>query len=1026
MNKLIRLSVIFFCLIQIPLFAQTISGSISDETNQSMIGAAVRISGTTIGTVSDINGKFQLNNVPVGKAILEFSFVGYSKVVKTIDVVKDKNVDVKIRMTPNANSLNEMVVVGYGVQRKRDVISSIVKLDGKELTEVPTPSFENGLQGKVSGLQVITGSGAAGSASSVRIRGVASVSAGGDPLYVVDGIPITQDYFLNGNNGASNNNPLATINPNDIESVEILKDAAATGIYGSRGSNGVILITTKRGKRKGIHVDFSTRQGISRPTALPNMMNNKEYLQMYEEAWVNDGKTGMPTLPGNISMEDARNTNTDWVKEVIGTGYQQNYDLGISKGAEKYNVYGGLSRQNDQSYMKGNAYQRTAGRLNGDYKFAKWGKVSLSSSISEGVNFRQGMAWSGGLGAAMSTALPIYPIYYENDVLNDDGKVIHKAGDFFLPSNDISRNPVANRELRDWQTTENRSINSLSLELNPIKDLYFNGTGSIDYMHWEENQFQKAGFDSNNPLLSKAYRSSFDVANFNLNAVVTYLKSINEIHNFSFMAGTEYQNSDTKRFAGSKNELNATGFLTVNDAAAVPSGSSSFDSWNFLSQFGRIRYDFKKRIYTEIVGRRDGSSKFGKNNKYGFFPSASIGYNISDAAFLKDNKIISFLKIKSSIGVNGNSNVPSYAQYGIFYTAPNAYNGETILFPDAGNPANPDIRWEKSRTIDAAVEFGLFGDRITGEFAYYNKLSSDVLLNVQTQTNTGFSRAWANVGEILNTGVELSIKAKVIDSKFKWSVDFNIARNHNEVSSLGNYTEEAISGGTNDTRLVVGRPIGNNYLVRFSHVDAATGKPVYLDKNGNETLSWDPANRVSTGSILPDAFGGLRNDFRYGPFDLSMFWVFTLGGDIYDSSSKRQLGTYDSDGWNHRTDQFDRWRAAGDNAIYPVLTTTPTTYGSGTPWINTDLWLHDGTFARMRNLSLGYNLPESILSKTKLAKIRVAIAATNLITLTKFPGLDPEIARDFENATDRNMSPNITYLTAPQQKTFTFSLDIGF
>jgi TonB-linked SusC/RagA family outer membrane protein len=1026
MNTLLRFTILFLCLLRLPAFAQTVSGTILDETRQPMIGAAIRVAGTTIGTVTNLDGKFTLSNIPVGKTSLEISFVGYVKESRSITVVKDKPVDLKITLQPNANSLNEVVVVGYGVQRKRDLISSIVKLDGKELMEVPSPSFENGLQGKASGLQVITGSGAAGSSSVVRIRGVASVSAGGDPLYVVDGIPITQDYFLNGNNGAANNNPLATINPNDIENVEILKDAAATGIYGSRGSNGVILITTKRGKRKGIHVDFSTRQGISKPTALPNMMNSSEYLQMYEEAWVNDGRLGTPSLPGGISLADARNTNTDWVKEVVGTGYQQNYDLGISNGGEKYNVYGGISRQNDQSYMKGNAYQRTAGRLNGDLKFAKWGKVSLSSSLSEGVNKRQGMGWSGGFGSAMSTALPIYPIYYDKDVFNDDGVLIHKKGDYFLPSNDIGRNPVAMRELRDWETTERRTINSLALELNPIKDLYINTTTSIDYMFWEENQYQKPGYDANNPTFGKAYRNSFDVANYNMNAVVSYLKTIKEKHNFSFMVGTEYQNSDTRKFAGSKNEQTATGFLSPDDPNGILSGTKTTESWNFVSQFGRVRYDFKKKIFTELVGRRDGSSKFGKNNKYGFFPSASIGYNISEEKFLKDSKVISFLKVKSSIGVNGNSNIPWDAQYNIFYSKPLAYNGETILFPDASKPSNQNLKWETSRTIDAAVEFGLFGDRITGEFAYYNKLSSNVLLFVATQSNTGFKNAWANVGEIVNRGLEFALKAKVIDKKFKWSVDFNIARNQNEVKSLGDYTEEAISGGTNDTRLVVGRPVGNNYLVRFSRVDAATGKPVYLDKDGNETMTWDPANRVSTGSIMPDAFGGIKNNFSYGRFDLSVFWVFTLGGDIYDSSSKRQLGTYDSDGWNHRTDQFDRWRAPGDKALYPVLTTTPTTYGAGTPWINTDLWLHDGTFARLKNLSLGYNLPESVLRKTKLAKIRIAVQATNLLTLTKYPGLDPEIARDFENATDRNMSPNITYLTAPQQKTFTFSLDIGF
>jgi len=313
---------------------------------------------------------------------------------------------------------------------------------------MPTPSFENAIQGKASGVQVITGSGLAGSGSVVRIRGIASVSAGGDPLYIVDGIPITQDYFGAGNRGAMNMNPLSTINPNDIESVEILKDAAATGIYGSRGSNGVILITTKRGKKKGLSYSFNTQVGFANPTARPNMLNATQYLQMYEEAWVNDGEVGTPVLPGEIAWDDAQNISTDWVDQTIGTGVKQQYDFGVGKGGEKSNFYAGISYSDNGSYLKGNSFQRLSGRFNGDLQITNKLKGSLSSSVSRGVNNRVNAAWSGGLGSAMSTALPIYPIYYDEDVYNDNGELIHKKGDYWLEAR-IGNNPTAMRELQE-------------------------------------------------------------------------------------------------------------------------------------------------------------------------------------------------------------------------------------------------------------------------------------------------------------------------------------------------------------------------------------------------------------------------------------------------------------------------------------------------------------------------------------------------------------------------------------------------
>jgi hypothetical protein len=302
-----------------------------------------------------------------------------------------------------------------------------------------------------------------------------------------------------------------------------------------------------------------------------------------------------------------------------------------------------------------------------------------------------------------------------------------------------------------------------------------------------------------------------------------------------------------------------------------------------------------------------------------------------------------------------------------------------------------------------------------------------VILKTTLPQYNGFPNYFANVAKINNKGIEFSIKAIVIDKpKFQYTTDFNIARNYNKVLDIGPFTPEAVSGGTNDTRVVEGEPVGTNFLVRFSHIDPQNGKPVYLDINGNETYTWDPKDRVPVGDIYPKAVGGWNNNFKYKRFDLAMNFVYRIGGKIYDSSSKRQLGTFDADNWNHRTDQFDRWQKPGDNATYPVLTQLPATYGSSTPWINTDLWLKDASYFRLRNISLFYSFNERTMKRIKFSTGRIGFIATNVFVFTKFQGVDPEVVRDFESPTDRNMSPNITYLTPPQERTFTLALNLGF
>ncbi len=1006
--------------------AQVITGRVVDENAEPLVGAAVYVVEQQTGATADLDGNFVVPVKP-GDLNVEVSFIGYDKLRKKVTVAKGQTLNLgTLKMKAQTNSLDEVVVVGYGVQRRRDVTGSVVKLDSKSLNDMPTPSFEAAIQGKAPGVQIITGSGLAGSGSLVRIRGVASISAGGDPLYVVDGIPITQDYFLRGNSGAMNQNPLATLNPNDIESVEILKDASATAIYGSRGANGVILITTKRGKGDKLKFNFSSRLGVANPTQTPQMLNSSEWLQLYKEAWTNDGKVGEPTLPGGLTWAEASQNNTDWVDATIDPGFKQRYDLSAQKAKGKYNYFVGLSYDMNDSYLAGNSYERLSGRVNGDYRFSDKLKVGVSSSLSRGRNSRVDAAWSGGLGSAMSTALPIFPIYDDN-------------GDYWFEAG-RGNNPVMIRELKKWRADEIRSISNVNLTYSPIKNLTLQGSGSFDYMYLLEDIYEPWQLIATNPdeNLGNAFRLPQRVYNYNAFGTATYLHKLNEKTDLTYMLGTEIQRSfrELDAWRLERAGLNGTTNTRINVGGPLYSESqfrddNPFDTvvpaeeFTFASWFGRVNFNHAGKYQAQLTLRADGSSKFGPDTRIGFFPSLGLGWIATEEAFFKNYKWLNYLKVKGSIGFTGNAAFPGDQWRGTWQVN-GQYAGSPITYPDVLE--NPNLQWENSRVIDFGIEFGLLNDRITGEIAVYDKLSNNILLQIAVPRSFGFGSRWDNVAEIVNRGVEFSVKTRNLVGDLTWTTEFNIARNYNELLSIGGYSPDAVSGGTNDTRVVVGAPVGTNFLVRFSHVDPENGRPVYLDLNGNPTYTWTPDDRVPVGSVLPDAIGGLNNTFTYKGFDFSFLFAFVIGGDIYDSSSKRQLGVMSiGDGlWNSTPHIYDRWRQPGDQARYPRLTTENANLGSTTPWINTNLWLHDGSYLRLRNVQLGYTFPSEKAKKLKLDGLRIYAVGTNLLTFTRFPGLDPEIARDFENATDRNMSPNITYLTPPQEKTYSIGVDINF
>ncbi len=992
--------------------AQSVKGFVKDEKNEPVIGATVQVEGTGFGTVSDALGAFELRKLKPGNYRLKFSSIGLASVSREV-TLGTTDVTINVTLKEDRKQMDELVVVGYGVQRKREVTGAITKIGGKELNDLPVPSFEAALQGKAPGVQVTVGSGLAGSASFVRIRGISSVSAGGEPLYVVDGIPVSQDLFITGNSGGMNNNPLASINPDDIESVEVLKDAAANAIYGSRGANGVILITTKRGKGKGWKFGAMVKSGVSMPTKKPKMLNSKEWLQLNQEAWENDGRVGQASLPGGVTYEQALNNNTNWVDETIQTGAKYGANFSATHGGEKTQTFLNLSYDNNGTYLKGNSYERIAARVNLDYAVTKWMKVSVNSSLSRGVNNRVNAAWSGGLGAAMSTALPIYP------TRNADGTWFRGGS-----------NPVRDMQNKKWKTVENRALSGINLSITPIKDVVLQGQASYDFMNVDDDTWESSEITGNSNA-GDADRYNSAINNFNYYVTATYLKSIKEVHNFQILVGNEFQRANTRRL--DYDSTNVPGLFSENEDELFEARRirQQGTNWGFLSYFSRATYNYKQKYFVQAVFRTDASSRFGDNYRWASFPSLSGSWVISEEKFMKTNNTFSFLKLRAGWGKSGNAAIPDDARFATYNADTNIkYNGKPVLYPR--KLENQNIRWETSNNYDLALEAGFFKDRVTVELGFYRKTTTDVLMFVSIPGSIGFQNNWDNVGGILNQGVEFSFKSRnIVTKNFIWNTNFNVARNYNEMTSLGVYNEDAVSGGTNDTRIVKGKPVGTNYLIRWSHVDPNNGLPVYLDINGNQTYNYDNKNRMAVGKIIPDAIGGITNTFRYKNWDMSVLIIYSIGSDIYESSQKRQ-STLITD-WNMDERVYDRWQKPGDNAKYPKLTKDYQTYDLPDEWSNTTLWLKDGSYARLRNLTVGYNVSAAQCKKWHLSSMRVSAIATNLITLTNYDGLDPEIGRDAEggSAGDRNSarnmgSQNITYLTPPQEKTFSVQLNIEF
>jgi len=995
---------------------RTITGKVTDAKDGSpLANVSIVPKGSSKGVTSGADGSFRITvNATTGTLI--FSSIGFG--TRSVGIAGDV---LNIQLSATNSALNEVIVIGYGTQRKKEVTGAIARVGGEKISEIPVPSFEAALEGRAPGVQVISGNGLAGSGSVIRIRGIGSISASGDPLYVVDGVPVIADPFLRGNGGAMNQNPLSSINPNDIESIEILKDAGATGIYGSRGANGVVLITTKRGRTGRPQFTYSPKLGVATYTKKLDFVNGPQWLQLRQEAWINDGNTGYATLPGTLTWAQASQNNTDWWKLLTQTGFIDDHSLSMTAGTKKLKTFGNLTYSDDNGYLKKNAYARMDARLNMDYQALSNLKISLTSAYDRGINHRVNAAWAGGIGDAMSGALPIFPVY------NSDGTYARSLDNPLIGINETAR-----------RQTDQRVLGGATVEYQPIHNLFVRGNYAIEYMLSNDDQYTGLLADTTkrSPYSSRSHTWG---TNQTANLTVNYLWNPGEQHKFNFMAGTEIQDYNRKgyttdpigEFTAKPFWENPGEYKRLRDSllnAHAPISVVAQEMFTFNSFFGRINYTFHDKYSFQVIARVDGSSKFGTNHKHGIFPAVSAAWNISDEDFMKDIHQISYLKLRASYGVVGNANFGLGLYYDNYRRGSNPYNGNGTLY--LNGLGNPDLRWETLHNIDAATEFGLFNNRLTGEVAYYYKTTTNILLNPGVSPSLGVTSIPRNLtnSKILNQGLEISANFRVIDGKdVKWSVGGNIARNQNKVLEyeLG---PDAVSGGTNDTRIVKGLPVGVNYLVRYHGVDPTDGLPIWLDKNGKETKTFSLDNRAYVGAVQPDYFGGFNTTIQYKGLELSSLFTYVIGGNIYENSGKYQFLGVSKKFWNFRKDFLDRWTKPGDHSLYPRLVADVANY-PGVPsedQFNSTMFLRSASYLRMRELTIAYRVPPAALRRLFFKSFRIFATGTNLLTFTKYPGGDPEITRDFENSQDRNLSPNITYLTAPTQKTFVFGINANF
>jgi TonB-dependent starch-binding outer membrane protein SusC len=1033
-------------------FAQSrvVTGSVtSEEDGQPLPGVSILVKGTTVGTATDLDGRFTLN-VPAGQNTLVFSFMGFI----AQDVLIGSRSQINIVLKPDSKILNEVVVTGYGVQSKREITGAIASVNAESLKDIPILGIDQALQGRAAGVQVTQSSGTPGAGISVRIRGTGSINASSEPLYVIDGVPINTGSYTAIGTGGQLTNALSDLNPNDIESMEVLKDAAATAIYGSRGANGVVLITTKGGKSGATRVEINHYSGVQQRQNDPiQKLNGQQQVELFVEqvrnrftnangqivgsgvtwrsaedyaTWLYGG-AGFSNVGGlfravddgdgvrdlSVFQNPSTAPNTDWLSEIFRTAPIRQSDVAVSGGNDRTTFRISGTTFNQEGIQIGSGFERLNLRMNLDNKISDKLKVGGNLGLSRSTATRPQN--DNNINGVLSTAVLV-----ANDI-----PIFRANGTYYKDPGASTENPVAAGLEPFFESVSARVIGNGYLEYDLIPGLKFRSSLGIDYLNFKDDRFQPTTTNTgagSNGLGQSSFRSD---VNWVWENTLNYNKTFGKNHNFAGLLGYSLQESVFESLFAEATVFPGNSIRRLSAGSVKNNATSGGTSWALQSYFSRFNYNFKDKYLASFSVRADGSSRFGQDNRYGIFPAGSVGWRMSEENFMAGIKnVISDLKWRASYGITGNQEIGNFAARALFGVGAN-YNQVAGVAPtQLGNPA---LSWERQEQFNVGLDLGLLEDRIYVSAEYYSMDNNQLLLSRPLVGSSGFTGIQENIGVIRNRGFEFGLNTVNVDkSDFKWSTNFNITFNKNEILKLAgtpfaagfaSWVEEGYALGSfrgfrvdkiiqNAEDLAVARAQGQSA--------AQLGDIIFKDIDGNGLLNSN--DQEILGNAQPKFFGGLTNTFRYKNFDASIFLQYNYGNMIYNNTRAFSEGM--NGVFGQTTGVLDRWTPENPSTTVPRAV-------HGDPNNNrrvSDRWLEDGSFMRLKNMSIGYQLPASVARKISARSIRVYASGQNLITWTNYKGLDPEVSTF--NIT--NISMGTDFLTYPQARVYTLGINVGF
>jgi TonB-linked SusC/RagA family outer membrane protein len=1005
----------------------TVKGTVSDEGGP-LIGATVKVKGATSGAVTDMDGNYSIQASP--KQTLVFSYLGY----ETKEIYVGSKKVINVNLSQDQKVLNEVVVVGYGQMKRADVTGSVVSVNEKAIERSVPTSIDQVLQGRAAGVQIQANSGTPGANTSIRIRGINSLNATNQPIFVIDGVVIDA-AGVDTSDPLSSNNPLATINPSDIVSMDVLKDASATAIYGARASNGVIMITTKRGKAGEATITYDGYVGWQEQAKKLDMMNLQQYATHHNAR----AAAGIVAYSDAFVDVDALGSGTDWQEALFRRALMTSHNISITGGspAATYSISGGYLNQD--GIAVGSGYKRLTLRGNTDAQVKKWLKASLSFSLTDS---KQQVGANNNL---IMNALESQPSVA---VKSADGSY-DGPDDVWMPVNAIA---LANMR-ENYNKKMNFRVNG-SLEATLMKGLTFKTELSADYnlnkYYYYEPDYQ-FGVLSNDTRTGKWTKT--DTKYWSWRNIFNYSNTFNKIHTVNLMVGQEMSHSHWESQAST-----ATGFLSnsVHDISAgdvsSSSGTGSQVNNSLFSYFGRAFYSFDDRYLLTATLRRDGSSRFADGHRWGWFPSAALAWKITNEKFMKSITAIDNLKLRLGWGSTGNQNVSDYAYMALLASKSTPW-GSGVL---TANNANPDLKWETTDSYNVGLDLNMFHNRIEFIFDWYYKKTRDLLLQIPlpaylgSSGNGAASNPWANVGSLRNTGVEMTLNTVNIDKGgFQWRSNFVFSLNRNKVlnldteSSTIDKTFQVGSDVSTVTRTTVGQPIGQFWGYKVIGVDLPEGSSIAKDKtwigdyifedmNGDGKINNEDETFI--GNPNPDFTFGIGNTFSWKGFDLTIFFSGSYGNDIInynrrfleDVLSNSNLLTSAANyailsviDPNKPTDDYrNLYVSNASSTLLPRLSASSTNANNRM----SDLYVEDGSYIRLQNVSLSYTLPKSLVRKIKLENLKVYMNLQNVFTWTKYNGFDPEVGSMYGDA----LMTGLDYGRYPSPRIYTFGLNISF